>query len=114
MGLWPFIARRLVLSLLVLLIVSVCTFTLAHAVPGSPLNAVIGERQADRPEVRERLEQRYGLDKPLPVQYFYYLKNLMQGDFGTTIGARSAANSATSKTASTSNGFITIRKASSP
>jgi peptide/nickel transport system permease protein len=88
MGLWPFIARRLVLSLVVLLIVSVCTFTLAHAVPGSPLNAVIGERQADRPEVRERLEQRYGLDKPLPVQYFYYLKNLMQGDFGTTITTR--------------------------
>src|SRR5215210_1069626 len=88
MGLWQFIARRLVLSIVVLFLVSVGTFTLAHAVPGDPLAAVIGERQADKPEIRARLEQRYGLDKPIPVQYVYYLKNLVQGDFGTTITTR--------------------------
>jgi peptide/nickel transport system permease protein len=87
-GLWPFIARRIVLSILVLFIVSIGTFALAHSVPGSPLNAVIGERQADRPEVRQRMEQRYGLDKPLPVQYVYYLRNLLRGDLGTTITTR--------------------------
>ena len=68
--------------LVVLFIVSIGTFALAHAVPGDPLNAVIGERQADRPEVRQRLEQRYGLDKPLPVQYVYYVRNLLHGDLG--------------------------------
>jgi peptide/nickel transport system permease protein len=57
-------------------------------VPGDPLAAVIGERQADKPEIRARLAQRYGLDKPLPVQYVYYVRNLIQGDLGTTITTR--------------------------
>lgn len=88
MGLWSFIARRIVISFVVLVIVSIATFTLMHVVPGDPLNAVIGERQADRPEIREMYERRYGLDRPLPVQYFYYLKNLVQGDFGESITTR--------------------------
>ncbi len=88
MGLWSFIARRIVISFVVLLIVSVATFTLMHAVPGDPLNAVIGERQADNPAVRKTYEDLYGLDEPLPVQYAYYLKNLVRGDFGETITTR--------------------------
>ncbi|MBX3071175.1 MAG: ABC transporter permease [Thermomicrobiales bacterium] len=59
-----------------------------HASPGDPINAIIGERQADRPEIRENLERRYGLDKPLPVQYVYYLKNLVRGDLGESITTR--------------------------
>jgi peptide/nickel transport system permease protein len=55
-GLWQFIARRLVQSVVVLLFVSIAIFGLMHAVPGDPLVAVIGERQADRPEVRQALE----------------------------------------------------------
>lgn len=85
MGLWQYILRRIVLAVLVLFIVSIATFALAHAVPGDPVNAVISERQADRPEIRKRIEERYGLNKPLPVQYAYYLRNLLQGDLGTTI-----------------------------
>lgn len=74
---------------MVLLFVSVAVFALMHAVPGDPLAAVIGERQADRPEVRAALESRYGLDKPVPVQYFYYIKNVVtKGDLGTTISTR--------------------------
>lgn len=69
-------------------------FGLMHAVPGDPLAAVIGERQADRPEVRAALESRYGLDKPVPVQYFYYMKNvLLHGDLGTTISTRQPVSS---------------------
>lgn len=89
MGLWQYIARRLVQAVVVLLFVSVAVFALMHAVPGDPLAAVIGERQADRPEVRAALESRYGLDKPVPVQYFYYIKNVVtKGDLGTTISTR--------------------------
>ena len=89
MGLWQFIARRLVQSLVVLFVVSVATFALMQAVPGDPLAAVIGERQADRPEVRAALERRYGLDKPLPVQYGYYIRTVVfDGDLGTTISTR--------------------------
>src|SRR5690349_8449149 len=88
MGLWRYIAVRFVQALVVLFFVSIATFVLMHAVPGDPLNAVIGERQADRPEVRAALEKQYGLDKPLPVQYVYYMKNLLHGDMGTTITDR--------------------------
>jgi peptide/nickel transport system permease protein len=89
MGLWQFVARRLVQSIVVLLFVSMAIFGLMHAVPGDPLAAVIGERQADRPEVRAALESRYGLDKPVGVQYFYYMKNIvLHGDLGTTITTR--------------------------
>ena len=85
MGIWNVIGRRIALSMITLLLVSLAMFSLMHAVPGDPIDAVLGERQADRPEVREAFERLYGLDKPLPVQYGYYIRNLLQGDFGRSI-----------------------------
>jgi peptide/nickel transport system permease protein len=88
MGFWGFIARRVLLAFMVLVIVSIATFTLAHAIPGDPIAAVLGDRQADNPEVRAALERRWGLDKPLPLQYVYYIGNLLQGDWGESITNR--------------------------
>ena len=88
MGFWAFIARRVLLAIFVLVIVSIATFSLAHAVPGDPIEAVLGDRQADNPEVRAALERRWGLDKPLPLQYIYYVGNLLQGDWGESISNR--------------------------
>ncbi len=88
MGLWAYIARRLALAVVVLVMVSIGTFLLAHAVPGDPISAIIGERQADNPEVRAQFERRFGLDKPLPVQYGYYVRNLLRGDLGLSISTR--------------------------
>lgn len=98
MGLWQFIARRVLQSLVVLFFVSMATFALMHAVPGDPLAAVIGERQADRPEIRAALNARYGLDKPLPVQYVYYIRRVvLHGDLGTTITTRQPVATALGK-----------------
>lgn len=88
MGLWRYILVRFLQALVVLFLVSIATFLLMHAVPGDPVNSIIGERQAERPEVRAAIESQYGLDKPLPVQYAYYVKNLLRGDMGTTITDR--------------------------
>jgi len=88
MGLWGFIARRLVLAALVLVLVSLATFGLAHALPGDPLTSVISDRQANNPEVRAALERRWGFDRPLPVQYLYYVRNLLRGDLGESISRR--------------------------
>lgn len=88
MGLWAFIARRLLLACFVVIIVSIATFLLAHAVPGDPITAIISERQANNPEVRAALERRWGLNQPLPVQYLYYVSNLLQGDLGESISKR--------------------------
>jgi peptide/nickel transport system permease protein len=88
MGFWAFMARRLLLACVVLAIVSVATFALTHAVPGDPISLILGDRQADNPEVRAALEQRWGFDKPLPLQYFYYVGNLFRGDWGESISSR--------------------------
>src|SRR4051812_1920714 len=88
MGLWRYIARRLALAVVVLAIVSVGTFAMAHAVPGSPLDVLIGERQAGDPAMRAAVAHKWGLDKPLPVQFAYYVKNLFHGDLGTSVSTR--------------------------
>ncbi len=49
-----------------------------HAVPGDPLMS----EKAMSPEIRQNLEARYGLDKPVVMQYLIYLKNMLSGDFG--------------------------------
>ncbi len=76
-----YLARRLLLSLLVLLLVTIVTFALAHAVPGDPLAAIVNERVA-KPEIIAAYRQKFGLDRPLPVQYLLYMRNLLRGDLG--------------------------------
>src|SRR5690242_2257990 len=88
MGIWAYSGRRLAQSLLVLLIVSIATFTLAQLVPGSPINTILGERAASNPEIRAAAERKYGLDKPAPVQYLYYMWNLLHGDLGDSLSTR--------------------------
>lgn len=88
MGLWAYVGRRFVQSILVLLLVSVATFSLAHAVPGDPIETVLGERAAGDPEIRAAAERRYGFDQPVHLQYLYFMRNLFQGDLGESITTR--------------------------
>lgn len=88
MGIWAYIGRRLVQAVLVLLIVSVATFTLAQLVPGDPVQTLLGERAANNPEIRAAAERRYGFDQPAPIQYLTYMRNLFQGDLGDSISTR--------------------------
>jgi len=88
MGIWSYVGRRLVQSLLVLVLVSIATFSLAHLVPGDPIETILGERAAGNPEIRAAAERRYGFDQPVPMQYVYYVRNLLQGDLGESITTR--------------------------
>lgn len=88
MGLWRFIIRRFMLSLVVLAIVSTGTFLLAQAAPGDPVETLLGDRSAGNPEIRAAAERRYGFDKPIPVQFITYVSNLFQGDLGESISTR--------------------------
>lgn len=76
-----FLIRRLLTSLLVLIGVSIFTFLMLHLVPGDPIHALAG-RQISNPEKIAEMKKEWGLDKPLPIQYFNYLKNVLRGDFG--------------------------------
>jgi peptide/nickel transport system permease protein len=78
-----YILKRLVMSALVLLGLSIITFTLARVVPSDPAALYVGPRA--RPEQVEAMRIKLGLDKPLPVQYLYYLWDALHGDLGTSI-----------------------------
>jgi peptide/nickel transport system permease protein len=87
-GIWAYIGRRLAQSLLVLLLVSVATFALVQAVRGDPIQTVLGERAAGDPEIRAAAERHYGFDRPLHLQYVYFMHNLARGDLGESISTR--------------------------
>ncbi len=73
-----FITKRILQALPVLLIVITATFFLVRLAPGGPFSA---ERTVS-PHVLKNLNERYNLNDPLYKQYFGYLYNLAQGDFG--------------------------------
>jgi peptide/nickel transport system permease protein len=78
-----FVVRRLLLLVPILLGLSILVFLWIRALPGSPAQALLGERAT--PELIAKIRHQYGLDQPLPVQYWDYLKTVFGGDFGTSI-----------------------------
>lgn len=70
--------KRVLYGLLTVYFIATATFALMHMVPGDPL---MGEK-ATTPEIRANLMKKYGLDRPILVQYFVYMGNMLQGDFG--------------------------------
>jgi peptide/nickel transport system permease protein len=81
-----YILRRLLTSILVLFGVSVITFFLARVVPADPAELYIGPKA--RVEDIARVRKQLGLDRPLPVQYLFYMRDLLHGDLGTSIGTK--------------------------
>ena len=85
MKLRVYVMRRLILAIPVLFGVSVLTFTLSHIV-GGPIGAVAAyvrnEQQLHNPAVLDILIKQHHLDRPLHEQYYYYLVELLHGDWG--------------------------------
>lgn len=79
----PFLLKRLLLSIFVLVGLSVVIFTIARVVPGDPARMALGPR-ADE-DVVQALRQEMHLDRSLPVQYFYWVKGIVRGDFGKSL-----------------------------
>ena len=81
-----YIIRRVLWLIPVVFIVSVITFLLMHAAPGTPFQPT-----SDRPlppAVIERLEHQFGLDKPIHEQYISWVGNILQGDLGPSYRIR--------------------------
>ena len=72
--------RRLVLAIPVLFGIVFATFALARMIPGDPCRAALGEKATDA--VCNEFMIRYGLDKPIPVQFGIYLNDALHGDLG--------------------------------
>ena len=81
-----FVVRRLLLLIPILIGLSILVFLWIRALPGGPAEALLGERAT--PETIAAIERQYGLDEPLPVQYWSYVKTVSQGDFGDSTVSR--------------------------
>lgn len=73
-----FIFRRITLGIPVLITVATLTFLIMHWVPGGPFDT----EKILPPEIIANIEAKYHLDKPVPIQYLLYMKQLLQGDLG--------------------------------
>ena len=74
-----YIGKRVFSGIITILVLITITFFMMHFIPGSPF--VKGEQKMP-PEVLQRIEEKYGLNQPLFVQYLTYLQNIVRGDFG--------------------------------
>jgi peptide/nickel transport system permease protein len=81
-----FVIRRLLLLVPILLGLSVLVFVWIRALPGSPAQALLGERAT--PETIRQINHQYGLDQPIYVQYWRYLEQTAQLQLGTSITTR--------------------------
>ena len=75
-----YILKRIGLAILTVWVVITVTFFVMHAVPGGPFMS----EKAISASAQAALEAKYGLDKPLPVQFVNYLKAMLSGDFGVS------------------------------
>lgn len=77
------IAKRLSLVVFVLFGVTLTTFLMSHVIPGDPASMMVGQRANE--ETLQEVRRQLGLDQPIWVQYFTYMKGLFTGDFGMSI-----------------------------
>ena len=78
-----YLLNRILSGILVIFGISVFSFLLVHFIPGDPVKIMLGINAT--PEQVERLTNHLGLDQPLWVQYWQYITNAFQGDFGASL-----------------------------
>jgi peptide/nickel transport system permease protein len=78
-----FIGKRIALTIPTLLILSVLVFLLQHMLPGDPALALAAENPD--PQALQEIRHKYGLDRPIPVQYAHWLGGALHGDLGISM-----------------------------
>ncbi|MDL2248425.1 ABC transporter permease [Tyzzerella sp. OttesenSCG-928-J15] len=78
-----YIAKRLLEMIPLMLIISFVVFMFIHMLPGDPARTLAGVEAT--PEEIEAIRENFGLNDPLIVQYFNYMKGLFNGDLGTSL-----------------------------
>lgn len=87
-GLVRFVLRRLYVGVFLCVGVTFVSFALTQVVPGDPISASLSDAAASDPEIVAAFRERFGLDRPLPEQYWIYLQNLARGDLGESLMTR--------------------------
>ncbi len=81
-----YIARRLLIAIPTLILVSIFVFVLQKLLPGDPALVLAGEERD--PEMLEFIREKYRLNDPIIMQYFYWMKAMLQGDLGISLRTR--------------------------
>ena len=81
---FKYILKRLLQLIPAFFIITALVFFLAAAAPGDPVDAVLASIDDVTPEIEAQVRAQYGLDKPVPVRYLIWLRNLLQGDMGVS------------------------------
>ena len=83
-----YVIRRLLQMIPVFFGATLLIFIMVHVTPGDPVAALCGQRSCD-PGVAALIREQHHLDKPILVQYLYYLKGIVTLDFGTSYSGQS-------------------------
>ena len=81
-GLLGYTIRRLLWAIPVLLVISMLVFWILRLAPGDPVDVILGERYDEQRAAN--LQAKYGYDDPVYIQYWKYMRNLVQGDMGVS------------------------------
>jgi len=79
-----YIAKRLVMMIPILFGITIISFLVIHLAPGEPTDIAVDMNPNAAPEAKERLREIYGLNDPLHVQYFNWVKRIVVLDFGNS------------------------------
>lgn len=77
-----YIVERIIQAILVIWVVGTLVFFMLRAVPGDPIAAQLADVDPSQAEV---IRARLGLDRPVYIQYLFWMRNMLQGDFGNSL-----------------------------
>ncbi len=80
---WIYALWRIGLAVLIISVAMALLFGMIYMVPGDPASIALGPRAT--PEMKAALKIKMGLDQPLPLQFFYFFRNVLQGDLGIDV-----------------------------
>lgn len=83
-GFVRFVSRRFVAMFFLLIGITIVTWALTNLVPADPAAVALGAQASTDPKLVQEYRHKFGLDRPLPVQYGIYLEHLVEGDLGTS------------------------------
>ena len=81
-----YVVTRLLQGALLVFVVTILVFSLLYLMPGDPIDTVLGKRVD--PERKAEIEHEMGLDRPVMVQYFDWLRGALKLDFGKSLATK--------------------------
>lgn len=79
-----YLTARLMQGAVVIFLVSIGTFGMMHLIPGDPISLMIGEARITQEQI-DAIRAKWGLDRPLHVQYLTWMGNMVRGEFGQSV-----------------------------